>query len=169
MNLRHKGFTLIELLVVIAIIGILSSVVLASLNTARTKATDSSIKSNLNGLRSQADIFYDTRNYSYAGGTGVVSTAATCLASAFTNTATNYTLMGDSVFFAGMSAARTASGGLCYYLNNANNWALIIQLKGDLTKAWCIDSSGNAKQTADGAAYTGTTIAGDISGAVCGT
>jgi len=56
---KNKGFTLIELLVVIAIIGVLSSVVLASLNSARAKGSDAAVKSNLNNIRAQAELFYD--------------------------------------------------------------------------------------------------------------
>jgi len=56
---RKRGFTLIELLVVIAIIGILSSVVLASLNTARTKGQDAKMKSEMSGIRAAAEIYYD--------------------------------------------------------------------------------------------------------------
>ncbi len=52
----NRGFTLIELLVVIAIIGILASVVLASLSTARDKGTDAAIQQSVSNIRSQAEI-----------------------------------------------------------------------------------------------------------------
>lgn len=60
----QKGFTLIELLVVIAIIGILSSVVLASLNTARVKARDARRVSDLKQLQIALEMYFDA-NSSY--------------------------------------------------------------------------------------------------------
>lgn len=62
-----KGFTLIELLVVIAIIGILASVVLASLQTAREKSRDTKRIADVNQIKLALELYNDT-NGAYPAG-----------------------------------------------------------------------------------------------------
>ena len=56
---KQKGFTLIELLVVIAIIGLLASIVLVSLNTARAKARDAKRIAGLKQIQLALEMYYD--------------------------------------------------------------------------------------------------------------
>jgi type II secretion system protein G len=57
-HVRERGFTLIELLVVIAIIGVLSAVVLSSLNAARTGARDAKRKADLQQISKALELYY---------------------------------------------------------------------------------------------------------------
>lgn len=62
---KQKGFTLVELLVVIAIIGILSAVVLASLNSARQKGRDAKRIGDMGQVKIALELYFDDNSSSY--------------------------------------------------------------------------------------------------------
>jgi len=158
MKKASKGFTLIELLVVIAIIGILSSVVLASLNTARAKGSNAAVKSNLANLRAQMEIFYDdpTLGNNTYGATG--ANAIRCVG------ANALTIFGNAKIQQSILAANTAGGSLntdrciAQATTNASSYVISIPLRTpELTNNfWCIDSSGASKGHANGIAIGNT-------------
>ena len=133
-NMKNKGFTLIELLVVIAIIGILSSVVIASLNNARSKGTDASIKGTLAQMRTQASLYYDNNLQSF----GSAGTACDTASSVFTETT-----------IAQQIVSLTSNAGVApTCANSATAWVVSVPLKTGGT--WCVDSTGaSASSTAD--------------------
>ncbi len=159
---KNSAFTLIELLVVIAIIGILSSVVLASVNTARARGADAAVKSNLANIRPQAEILYDTY-----GGYGVDATPTTFAKAACVSTAD--TLFANTTIWNQIQAALTAAGSgalsSCEVLANGTAWAVAVHLKTPL-KAWCVDSTGTSKEAAV-ADQLQATLNGVITSAKC--
>jgi len=56
---RPKGFTLIELLVVVSLIGILATLILANLNSARERARDAQRKSDLRNINTALRLYYN--------------------------------------------------------------------------------------------------------------
>ena len=138
-NRLNRGFTLIELLVVIAIIGILSSVVLASLNTARGKGANAAIKSNLNNMRAQAELVYDNASpNTYANVCGDPNIIKALAAAASAGGAT----------VGATDAAGTLTVAVCQDTGAA--WAVQAPLKvlEGLNTHWCVDSTGSSKAVA---------------------
>ena len=162
-NIFKRGFTLIELLVVIAIIGILASVVLASLNSAREKGEDAAVKANLSGIRAQAELTYDDEGGCYGDGTG-------CAAGAFSAAACAGTA--DTIFNQPQAleaiGAATAAGGLnaCSSTANQDAWAIAVQMSSDGLLGWCVDSTGKS-QSVTVATDNQAGITGEVSGGAC--
>jgi prepilin-type N-terminal cleavage/methylation domain-containing protein len=138
--MKSKGFTLIELLVVIAIIGILSSVVLASLNTARNKGADAALKANLTNIRAQAELVYDDASPNSYDGVCANTQVATAI----------------------LASENTAGGAaLAECFDDTDAWGAAAKLKG-VTDTWfCVDNTGKAT-TVSGDASTPPVGAADF-------
>lgn len=146
-----KGFTLIELLVVIAIIGILASVVLVSLNSARKKGNDTRVISDVNQVRTQLESDY--ANGTYSGDlTSNAGTNVNALLAGAVGTSTLNTLIGDA----------QSNGGILYVITTGSTGPTGYAVFGALpsyggytgsmsTTHWfCIASNGSTNQNVIG-------------------
>lgn len=138
-QIQSRGFTLIELLVVIAIIGILASVVLASLNSARDKGEDSAVRANINNIRAQAEIVYDDDNRSYDN------------------------VCADAQVARAVTEADALAGDDAACADSAAAWAVAGQVTSN--DYYCVDSTGNSLE---GAVAGGTADAAqEVADLVC--
>lgn len=147
-NKTQRGFTLIELLVVIAIIGILASVVLASLNTARNKGADANIKANLANARAQAELFRDSQTTPTYTGVCTSGTAESIfnLIDAARKTAG---VTAALTITSGTASAASATAAVCNVGAGGASWSAAVPLKvkdsSNAQQYYCVDNTGASK------------------------
>ncbi len=160
---KRGGFTLIELLVVIAIIGILASVVLVSLNSARSKGKDVRIISDVQQVRTALESGYtgsawpDLKQDNTATNGGVNGNATNCVTNGWNNQGVQNTALNAVI-----SDACT-QGGVNSIVINTNNQATpnSYSIWGKLPSNssggtyFCIDSTGKTN-AADNATFAAT-------------
>jgi len=108
MNKKNKGFTLIELLVVIAIIGLLATVVMTSLNSARKKGRDTRRIEDINQIKSALEMYYDSNGH-YPSSTADLATGTTKFMSSIPTDPQNSNAYGYSVNGAGTDYVLSAT------------------------------------------------------------
>jgi type II secretion system protein G len=131
---KRKGFTLIELLVVIAIIGILATIVLVSLNTARQKARDVRRIGDLRQVALALEMYYDDNasypTYTPCSNASWLSMGGDISPTYMTAVPDDPVNSGSNVYMYSSDATGTEYA-LRAYLENVNNSALDTDVDGD--------------------------------------
>jgi len=143
-----QGFTLIELLVVIAIIGILSTIVLGSLSTARSQGEDAAIKSTLNNMRAQAELYYvsNTTTPNTYGPAATQCDVTTPSAHIFNSPTPGLSiLINDLKSKLGLTTVTSDTDSTLRCQNTSTAWVIVAKLKTGTNQYACVDSSGVAK------------------------
>lgn len=118
-----RGFTLIELLIVIAILGILVSIVLVDVRSARNKAKNAKIEADAASLPNAAEIFAGSNGGKYVG---------VCASQTFLQTVS---AVNDAISTAPVCNA------------NDNEWCFCAGLL-DTANNFCVDNSGHKSEIA---------------------
>ncbi len=134
----NQAFTLIELLVVIAIIGVLASIILVALNSARVKAKDGKIIADVQQIRVEAFSKFNGADYSAAlnPGNSTPGNANGIIAGSGTK---GKMLTDDAV----------AQGGSVFAITNAGptQFAIYGSLQAQPANTYfCLDSTGRSDQ-----------------------
>lgn len=142
-NLK-KGFTLLELLVVVGLIGIFAAVVIVALDSARAKGADAGVKSNLDSIRTESELFYANNGNSFLPeyGAAIYGTCPT----AYTGSVAGANMFSSdkNVFDALVEAVkRGGNESSCY--NSGSAWAVAVGLKTNAKTSWCVDVDGHSK------------------------
>ncbi|MBI2444009.1 MAG: type II secretion system protein GspG [Candidatus Magasanikbacteria bacterium] len=142
--MKTKGFTLIELIVVVAIIGLLSTLAVVALGSARVKARDAKRLSDLKQMQTALELYYTDKN-AYPAGTNVTLGAGdyACL------NGSGFQATGCANPYMGQVPADPQSGAYVYTVSGANDYTITATLEGDtsgLSGAIKLKPAGISKQ-----------------------
>ena len=125
----------------IAIIGILSSIVIASLNSARTKGSVAAAKGQLAQLRTQAENYYDNNGGYASSSVSTVTTSAGCTSSVANTMLADATIRTQLTQIGTNTASPTSMA--CGISADRQKFHVLVALKDNTY--WCVDNQGANK------------------------